>query len=209
MSNKKYETVLFDFDDTIVDLDGYWNRYVTEFANKHNLKVDNVDEFKKKINHNETDLEPTLIEEFKSENRRRQPVEIELLPNVQNTLETLKQNGLVLGIVTNAGKGRVSAILEAKGMTSMFSVVVGMEDVVNTKPHAEPVEKALSLLGKPKETALLVGDAYAEVWAGKNAGVDTALIETEKTEIPIVNGHPTTDKPTYTIKDFGELLTFL
>lgn len=209
MINKKYETVLFDFDDTIVDLDGYWTKYVTEFANKHNLKVDNVDEFKRRLNRNETGLESALIDEFKTENRVRQPVEIELLPNVETTLEKLKQKGLILGIVTNAGKGRVAAILESKEMISLFSVIVGSEDVVNTKPHAEPVEKALSMLNKPKNTALLVGDAYAEVWAGKNAGVDTVLIETDKTVIPIVDGHPTKDKPTYSINDFSKLLAIL
>lgn len=208
--HKKYEVILFDFDNTLVDLEGYWDRYIKEFAVKHYLEISNYKDFKYKIiNEAEENFGLILADEFKKQNRIRQPIEIEFFPNILDTLNTLKDGGYILGIVTNAGKGRITAILSAKKMLDFFDVIVCADDVANVKPNPEPVLKALQAVSKTPEAALLVGDSYAEVWAGKSADVDTALLINQMQEPPLVNGTPINDKPTYTLESFRDLLKII
>jgi pyrophosphatase PpaX len=51
--------------------------------------------------------------------------------------------------------------------------VVAFEDVVNVKPHPEPVYKALKFLGVGPENTVMAGDSDADILAGKNAGTST------------------------------------
>ena len=55
-------------------------------------------------------------------------------------------------------------------MASLFSVVVGFEDVARHKPDPEGVELALGRLGVLPKEALLVGDSAADIEAARAAG---------------------------------------
>ncbi len=77
-------------------------------------------------------------------------------------------------------------------------------DVVVGKPSGHIVEQALSKLGLAREECLIVGDIIeSDILAGKNAGIDTALVltgvvgreEVERSEI----------KPDYVLESITEL----
>lgn len=55
-----------------------------------------------------------------------------------------------------------------------FDFWIGLEDVTKVKPDPEPVLLALERLKMPKEKALMIGDNYHDILAGKNAGIKTA-----------------------------------
>jgi pyrophosphatase PpaX len=57
-----------------------------------------------------------------------------------------------------------------------MELVIGADDVVNPKPHPEPVELALRWLGEPAEGALYVGDSVHDMESGRAAGVKTAAV---------------------------------
>jgi phosphoglycolate phosphatase-like HAD superfamily hydrolase len=52
-------------------------------------------------------------------------------------------------------------------------VLVTRDDVEKTKPHPEHLHSALKLLGVPAEQAIMVGDHFMDVMAGKAAGTRT------------------------------------
>jgi pyrophosphatase PpaX len=53
-------------------------------------------------------------------------------------------------------------------------VLVCADEVTNPKPHPEPVEKALTLLGADPATTVYVGDSIHDMHSGRAAGVRTA-----------------------------------
>jgi len=59
------------------------------------------------------------------------------------------------------------------GLDRLIPTVVGCDTCENHKPHPEPVERALALLGVPAENALFVGDSPHDVESGRAAGVMT------------------------------------
>jgi pyrophosphatase PpaX len=55
----------------------------------------------------------------------------------------------------------------------LIPTVVGCDTCVNHKPHPEPVERALALLGVSADNAIFVGDSPHDVESGRAAAVMT------------------------------------
>ena len=100
-------------------------------------------------------------------------VGVTLFPGVRETLENLHRAGHTLAIAT--GRGHVSAenFCRDMGILPLLSDIVADEDVVNKKPHAEPVLVLLNRHGAKREDALVVGDTDYDIIMGKAAGVQT------------------------------------
>ncbi|MEI6045060.1 MAG: HAD family hydrolase [Chloroflexota bacterium] len=103
-----------------------------------------------------------------------------LFPKVLELLESCKEAGLALGIVTTCSRLRVTAALARLGIADYFDTVVSHNDVENYKPHPEPVELALTRLQKLPGKTLFVGDYITDVQAGRAAGTYTALFLPEE-----------------------------
>ena len=100
-------------------------------------------------------------------------VGVTLFPGVRETLENLHRAGHTLAIAT--GRGHVSAenFCRDMGILPLLSDIVADEDVVNKKPHAEPVLVLLNRHGAKPGEALVVGDTDYDIRMGKAAGVKT------------------------------------
>jgi pyrophosphatase PpaX len=59
------------------------------------------------------------------------------------------------------------------GLEEMFEVLVCADDVTNPKPHREPVDRAVALLGGEARSTLFVGDSVHDMAAGRFATVAT------------------------------------
>lgn len=57
--------------------------------------------------------------------------------------------------------------LKLTGIGEFFETVVTLDDVTNAKPDPEPVLLALKQLGSEPAEAIMVGDNYHDVLAGK------------------------------------------
>ncbi|ASB87215.1 pyrophosphatase PpaX [Bacillus sonorensis] len=93
---------------------------------------------------------------------------------VYETLDRLAQEGYKLGIVTTKLRDTVNMGLELTGLGRFFDTVVTLDDVKRAKPDPEPVLLALSKLGSRPDEAIMVGDNYHDILAGKHAGTKTA-----------------------------------
>ena len=86
----------------------------------------------------------------------------------------LSERGVRLGIVTS--RTRAEMDMNAIGpYLPLFQAVVSADMVSHPKPHPEPLETCLSLLGVPREEALYVGDSLPDRGCSAGAGVDFAL----------------------------------
>ena len=89
------------------------------------------------------------------------------------TLHELADAGHPMGVVTSKSDWLAVKGLEVAGLRDIFPVVVGCDTCVNHKPHPEPVERALALLGASATNAIFVGDSPHDVESGRAAGVFT------------------------------------
>jgi pyrophosphatase PpaX len=131
---------------------------------------------------------------------------VELYPDALIVLGTLKDLGKKTALVTTSMHRQIQKALDNHNMQYLFDAIVAWDDVTNHKPHAEPVEKALKMLGGNKEEAIMVGDTEKDILAGQNAGVDTILFyppeHSRFYSLDKLKNH----KPTYVIEDFRDLL---
>ena len=93
---------------------------------------------------------------------------------VNSTLEQLKEQGIKMAIVSTKKRDTIERGLKLMKAEHYFEFYIGIEDVKNVKPNPEPVLLALEKLGVSNEEALMIGDNYHDIVAGKNAGVKTA-----------------------------------
>ena len=92
-------------------------------------------------------------------------------------LSYLKNNDIKMAIVTGGNKDRIQRIIK-EHLNGYFSVTVTSDDVKNTKPHAEPYQKAAQLLGLKPENCLVIENAPMGIQSGKNAGMQVLAVET-------------------------------
>ena len=99
--------------------------------------------------------------------------DLQAFAGVQDVLERLAGEGRKLGIVTSKRRKTVDLAFGVLPLRHFFEAVVTSDEVVQPKPHPEPVLVALERLGSLPEEAAFVGDSPFDVGAGKAAGVFT------------------------------------
>lgn len=93
-----------------------------------------------------------------------------LLPKVKDSFKTLPSSYL-LGVVTSKSSFFSKKILENLEMLHYFFRVVGIDDVSEPKPSAEPIFKALEGLEYDKSQVYMIGDTFFDMQSAKNADV--------------------------------------
>lgn len=86
-----------------------------------------------------------------------------------------------------------------------MDVMVCADEVTNHKPHAEPVEKAVALLGVDPAGTVYVGDSIHDMQSGRAAGVKTAAALWG----PFGRSHLESASPDYWLKTPADLVTLL
>jgi HAD superfamily hydrolase (TIGR01549 family) len=102
-----------------------------------------------------------------------------LFDGVVEMLDLCKSQQIVLGLVTSAKRETVQQVLIPLGIYDRFATIVAGGEASHYKPHPAPVLMAMQHLSACRETTIFIGDASADIEAGKAAGVDTALFRPE------------------------------
>ena len=103
-----------------------------------------------------------------------------LMPNnnLKELFTDLKRRGFLLGVCSNSIKKTVLTVLSKLDIISFFDVILGNEDVANSKPHPEIYWKAMAELKVlPKET-IVVEDSPHGLIAAKRANVNIVRVKT-------------------------------
>lgn len=98
----------------------------------------------------------------------------DLSPDVEHTLDTLRQRGYKLAI--GSSSKNAGYILERLGLAGGFDAVVDGNHIQRSKPDPQVFLLAAAGLGLPPSRCLVVEDAFAGVQAAKAAGMDCAGI---------------------------------
>jgi pyrophosphatase PpaX len=177
-------TVLFDLDGTLIDslrliLDSYHHTLA-----QHGLPARTDDEWLKGVGtpltaqlaewSDEIGTIEAMIATYREYNLKHHDRMVTVYPGVLQAVREIKAAGIQTGLVTS--KNRPGAIrgLKLVGLEPLMDVLVCADEVTNPKPHAEPVEKAVALLGADPATTMYVGDSVHDMHSGRAAGVHTA-----------------------------------
>jgi len=179
------KAVLFDFDGTLADTNPLIIRTFTEtFASLLPERPFTMAEILECIG-------PTLdqtgeiyfpdnpnkfVEAYRALNSKYHDEMIELYPRITEMLETLKQMDLKLAIVSSKRRDFVIRGLKQTNLFEFFDYIVAGDDVVNPKPHSEPLDKAMAHYGLTPAECLMVGDNSHDVDAAKASGVKSIAV---------------------------------
>jgi pyrophosphatase PpaX len=108
-----------------------------------------------------------------------------LLPGVNETLKTLKQMDLKIGLFTLSGDKSTRYILQRFKLGDFFGVTVPRNRVSYVKPNPEHLEMALKVLGVAPEETVVVGDSNVDMKSARElkaiaVGLPTGTSSTEQ-----------------------------
>ncbi len=181
-----YSTILFDFDGTLTSSLELWLQAYRYAISKFDLNLSD-ETIINRCFYRDFDL---MVKEFdmpcavQFEQKLWEGLDIyfeeaKLFLGVQEILTHCANHNINLGIVTSSNRTVVEKALSRLGIRSFFSAIVTADDIVNYKPHPEPVFLALQKLGRKPESCLIIGDSQADILAGRAAGIKAGLFYPE------------------------------
>ncbi|MBF0265225.1 MAG: phosphoglycolate phosphatase [Gammaproteobacteria bacterium] len=93
-----------------------------------------------------------------------------LYPGVTEGLEYFKENGYILGCVTNKAEAFTLPILKDLGIYDYFQSVVSGDTLEKKKPDPLPLTYSAEKLAVTPEDSMMLGDSMSDVKAARAAG---------------------------------------
>jgi pyrophosphatase PpaX len=172
-------TVLFDLDGTIIDTneliiqsffhalrgvvpEGFTREHIIPYMGQ-TLKMQ-LQHFSGREN------VEVLTQAYREYNLLWHDERVSLFPGVAEVIPQLRNAGIRLGIVTTKMRATTIQALELLGLYDSIETIVTIDDVEYTKPHPEPVAKAIQALGTEPSETLMVGDSSVDMESAIAAG---------------------------------------
>lgn len=194
---KKYEVILVDLDDTLVDMENInfllykniFNKFGVmlskkEWKNLFNGKrlSDSLGDYLKK--YNQFELRDKIYNYFlkhgTDKKLRMLGVEnIKLTKIGRDIIKILKQQNKSAILCTMSKKVFVDFLLDYFNVRDCFDFIISGDDVKNGKPHPEIYKKAKKLSGRNKKFIVIEDSVYG-LMAGLNAECDCLLLNNSK-----------------------------
>lgn len=182
---QKIDTVLFDFDGTIMDTNNVilmsWQHTFRTLANREEDEAVLTATFGEPLEITmrrffpDRQLEES-IEVYRQFQRDNFSSLITLFPGMKELIVALKEQGYKVGLVTSRLYQTSMEGLEKYQLTKYFDAIVTPEDTTKHKPDPEPVNIALQKLGARPEQAVMLGDTLFDILCARNAGVRSILV---------------------------------
>lgn len=183
---RKYDYVIFDFDGTVTDTgEGILKSLQYSFEQMGD-SVPDLSDLKKFIGPpihysfvtfygvKEEDV-PKYIEKYRERYRRIGIYECCLYDGMLDTLKTLRENGIKIGIASSKPVSLIYDVMNYLKITKLFDAVVGTQfDDSNHSGKKDLVLQSIEKLGATdKSRVLMVGDRYFDIDGANGAGVDS------------------------------------
>ena len=212
----KTDTVLFDFDGTVMNTNDViiasWQHTFRTIDGKEREVSEIARTFGEPIVKTMKRLFPQVPVEESLKIYRSYQYDyfddlVTLFPGMKELLVKLRKTGYKTGLVTSRMRNTTFRGLEKFELTDLFDAVVTCDDTNVHKPDPEPVFIALDKLGTKPEKTVMLGDTMYDIMCANNAGVTSILVgwaiaPTEE-EIKGENG------PDFIMKDAADLFRIL
>lgn len=185
----KYKAVIFDLDGVICFTDKYhyqaWKKmadgmgiYFDETINNRLRGVSRMDSLEIILERYDKELSQEEKQQLAEEKNKTyvellgQMTEKDLSSEVKETLDTLRERGLMLAIGSSSKNTKF--ILERLGLGGYFDAISDGTNISRSKPDPEVFLKAAEFLHIAPHDCLVVEDARAGIEAAKAGGFDSA-----------------------------------
>lgn len=186
---KKYDTVIFDFDGTVVDTGEGILKSLQYSFEQMGHEVPDLSDLKKFIgppihysyktyyNVPEEEID-AYIAKYRERYRAKGIYECYLYDGMRETIETLRKNGVKIGIASSKPLSLIQDVMAHLKITDLFDAVVGV--LLDNSQHSgktQLIEDAMEKLGAAdKEKVLMVGDRCYDIDGAAGAGVDCCAV---------------------------------
>lgn len=180
--NNNIKTILFDLDGTLIDTNeliiaSFLHTLDEYFPNEYK-REDVIPFMGPSLRETFEQLNPRAVDEmidtYRAYNIAHHDNLVTEFSGVYTTVEKLAKENYQMAIVTTKKHDVALKGLQLMNLQPFFSNIVAYDDVEKTKPDPEPIYKALHFLKSKPEEAIMIGDNYHDIVAGKNAGTKTA-----------------------------------
>ena len=209
------EAVVFDLDGTLIDTIGFYVELANALRARFSLPPLPEGAVKEWLWRGWGDFK-LLIPEIKAEiDPLRLYTEIfeesaftpSLFPGLKETIITLSERGVKLGIVTATDHPKYEKWklqpLERESLLPLFKAVVSEADFPARKPSPDPILECLRRLEAKPQNAISVGDSPLDIRAGKAAGTITVGVLTGVSDYELLAA----ENPSAILQSASELLS--
>jgi len=185
---KKYDTVIFDLDGTLLNTLEDLADAVNYVMREHRYPERTIDEVRRFVGNGIRRLMEQAVPENVSGNEFEQvfeqfrnyytehcQIKTCAYEGIMPLLKCLYEKGYALAIVSNKNHAAVCELNEIY-FKKYIQVAIGQKDGIRKKPAPDTVIQALKELGKMKDQAVYVGDSEVDFATAENTGMDCVLV---------------------------------
>ncbi|MFA7073814.1 MAG: HAD family phosphatase [Endomicrobiaceae bacterium] len=187
---QNFKAVLFDMDGVIVDSMPYHFISWFEALQKYGVSVTPLDIYEKEgeksdicikyfFQKNKVALDNKIITEVLTLRNDifQKYFKLRLFPGIENILLNLKEQGILLAIVTGSSRNKVVSILPS-GISKLFDVIISADMLKQGKPFPEPYLMAAEELQLAPSECMVVENAPYGIRAAKAANMYCVAVTT-------------------------------
>jgi len=177
---KNYKYILFDWDGCLARTLQIWLAAYKSVSTKHNVHFSDKEIVDKVFGNwnNLSELGIKNVDEYVSNVLTmvgKELPNVELYDGAKELLDTLKNKGKILALLTSSKRQNVLPALKNNNLELYFEIVIAADDVENHKPHPEVIETALKKMNGNKGESIKIGDSHNDLEAANNAKIDSVL----------------------------------
>ena len=179
------DTVLFDFDGTIMDTNEViiqsWQETFRTLAGREEDRDVLLKTFGEPLEYTMRNFFPEVpvekgLEIYRGYQRDNFLTSIELFPGISELLDELSQRQVKMALVTSRLRHTTEQALDRFDLNKYFGYVVTADDVTKHKPDPQSINIALEKIGSSPEHSLMVGDTLFDIQCAKNAGCRSVFV---------------------------------
>ena len=182
----KINTVLFDFDGTIMDTNDLilesWQNTFKVFTGSEVPKEKILATLGEPLEFTMGKFFPEIplqeaLDTYRSWHHDNFLDLIQLFPGMLELLEELRSRGYKMGLVTSRLKYTTMLGVDKFGLGKFFDYILTADDTDKHKPDPAPILITLDKLGSRPEESIMIGDTVMDLGCARNAGVKSVLVD--------------------------------
>ena len=179
------DTVVFDFDGTIMDTNKVimlsWQYTYNKLRGHDGDEEFILSTFGEPLEYSMSHMFPEVpvdeaVAVYRSYHRSNFGSLIELFPGAKEMVAKVKAQGYKTGLATSRVHKTTMQGLEKFGLKEYFDAIVTVEEVTKSKPDPEFLMVTLDRLGSVPEKTVMLGDTRFDILCARNAGATSVLV---------------------------------
>lgn len=186
MSMRKYSTVVYDLDGTLVDSAPCVTALLNELRMERSLpplaqsaytpwlSIGGATMVAAALGISEANAQP-LLHEFRAKYFQRPTPPDSVYPEVHTILQQLQRAGIGLALCTNKPRLLVEKVLAETGLTRFFTTICTGDDLPTRKPHPDNLLSCMRAVRSHCGNTLMVGDSRVDQRVAQACKTDFAF----------------------------------